>query len=109
MGERTWKMPHRCAKGKWNVRVLRLPSTPPTLKSGSLRFSPDVRGAQQTNPKCDPLECRLDLAGVLAFQISISRSIENGGLVLFKLVVVICVVSFDLLIGYALGKAYSPW
>jgi hypothetical protein len=28
---------------------------------------------------------------------------------LFKLVVVICVVSFDLLIGYALGKAYSPW
>jgi len=68
-------MPYRCAKGKWNVRVLRLP-----FINTKVRIDPFFvlmsRGAQQTNPKCDPLECRLDLAGVLAFQISISRSIE---------------------------------
>src|SRR5437762_6464176 len=62
-------------------------------------------GARQTNPRRDSCERRLIwlVCWPFSFQFQDRR---KWGFSLFKLVGVLCVVTFDLLIGYALGKAH---
>jgi hypothetical protein len=68
-------MPYRCAKGKWNVRVLWLPSINTKVRIDPF-FVLMFEARNKLIVSVILSNVGLDLAGVLAFQISISRSQE---------------------------------
>jgi len=96
-------MPYRCVKGKQNVRVLRLSSinakiiTEPFVVPMFELPSKLILGVILSNVALIWLVC-----WPFSFQ---SQDRGKWLFILFKLVAVISVVSFDLLIAYGLGKA----